>query len=197
INWYRNSLGLELLEGYGMSENFAYSHFSPAGERKEGYVGKPLEGAEQRIRERGEVEIKSPASMIGYYKMEEETKASFTADGFLMTGDRGEIDSEGRLKITGRTKELFKTSKGKYVAPAPIENLVNADSHVEMCCVSGANQPSPYVMILLSEDLRPRISQGAVQKEVTEVIEALLKDINAQVDPHERLMFAVIVKDEW
>src|SRR5690606_9092593 len=76
INWYRNSLGLELLEGYGMSENFAYSHFSPAGEGKVGYVGKPLEGVEQRISERGEVEIKSPASMIGYYKMEEETKAS-------------------------------------------------------------------------------------------------------------------------
>lgn len=197
INWYRNSLGLELLEGYGMSENFAYSHFSPAGEGKVGYVGKPLEGVEQRISERGEIEIKSPASMIGYYKMEQETKDTFTADGFLMTGDRGEIDSEGRLKITGRTKELFKTSKGKYVAPAPIENLVNADSHVEMCCVSGANQPSPYVLILLSEELRPRTSNGAVQKEVSETIEKLLKEINEQVDPHERLLFAVIVKDEW
>ena len=197
INWYRNALGLELLEGYGMSENFAYSHFSPPGEGRIGYVGAPLEGVEQRISERGEIEIKSPASMLGYFKMEQETKDSFTADGFLLTGDRGEIDEKGRLKITGRTKELFKTSKGKYVAPAPIENLVNADSRIELSCVSGANQPQPYVLIQLSEDLRPNISNGAVQKDVSDAVTHLLKEINAEVDPHERLQFAVIVKDEW
>jgi long-subunit acyl-CoA synthetase (AMP-forming) len=197
ITWYRNSLGLELLEGYGMSENFAYSHFSPPGEGCIGYVGSPLEGVEQRISERGEIEIKSPANMVGYYKMEQETKDTFTADGFLLTGDRGELDSKSRLKITGRTKELFKTSKGKYVAPAPIENLVNADSVVELCCVTGANQPSPYVLIMLSEDLLPRVSEGAVQKQVTTAVEEILKAVNSQVDPHERLQFAVIVKDEW
>lgn len=197
INWYRNSLGLELLEGYGMSENFAYSHFSPVGQGRIGYVGSPLEGVEQRISERGEIEIKSPASMLGYFKMEQETKDSFTADGFLLTGDRGEIDEKGRLKITGRTKELFKTSKGKYVAPAPIENLINAHSHVELCCVSGPNQPSPYVLILLSEGLRPKMKEPSVRKDLVKSIEALLKDVNENVDPHERLLFAVIAKNEW
>ncbi len=197
ITWYRKSLGLELLEGYGMSENFAYSHFSPPGEGKIGYVGSPLPGVEHRISERGEIEIKSPANMLGYYKMEEETKNSFTSDGFLLTGDRGEIDEKNRLKITGRTKELFKTSKGKYIAPAPIENIVNAASVVELCCVSGANQASPHVLIMLSEDIRPRVKEGAVQKQVQDAIDAALKTVNAQVDPHERLQFAVIVKDEW
>lgn len=197
INWYRNSLGLELLEGYGMSENFAYSHFSPAGQGRIGYVGSPLDGVEQRISERGEIEVKSPANMLGYFKMEQETKDSFTADGFLLTGDRGEIDEKGRLKITGRTKELFKTSKGKYVAPAPIENLLNADSHVELCCVSGPNQPSPYALILLSEVIRPKMKEPSVRKEISKAIEHLLKEVNQVLDPHERLLFAVIAKDEW
>ncbi|KZZ78276.1 AMP-binding acetyl-CoA synthetase, partial [Oleiphilus sp. HI0133] len=116
INWYR-SLGLELLEGYGMSENFAYSHISLPGRSRVGYVGEPLPGVEQRISEIGEIEVNSPANMMGYYKDDEKTKESFTEDGFLLTGDRGEIDDHGRLKITGRTKEIFKTSKGKYVAP--------------------------------------------------------------------------------
>ena len=180
-----------------MSENFAYSHFSPPGEGRIGYVGSPLEGVEQRISDRGEIEIKSPGSMVGYFKMDEETKNSFTSDGFLLTGDRGELDEKGRLKITGRTKELFKTSKGKYVAPAPIENLVNADSVVELCCVSGANQPQPYVLVQLSEDLRPNVSDGAVQKQVTDALNKVLNEVNSQVDPHERLQFAVIAKDEW
>ena len=197
INWYRNTLGLELLEGYGMSENFAYSHFSPAGEGKVGYVGSPLEGVEQRISERGEIEIKSPANMLGYFKMEQETKDSFTTDGFLLTGDRGEIDEKDRLKITGRTKELFKTSKGKYVAPAPIENLINADAHVELCCVSGANQPQPFVLAMLSEDIRPEMDKASVQNQVNSALEKLLEQVNAQVDPHERLQFVVVVKDEW
>ena len=110
INWYR-SLGLELLEGYGMSENFAYSHISLPGRSRVGYVGEPLPGVEQRISEIGEIEVKSPASMTGYYKADDKTKESFTEDGFLLTGDKGEIDDMGRLKITGRIKEIFKTSK--------------------------------------------------------------------------------------
>ncbi len=197
IHWYRNTLGLELLEGYGMSENFAYSHFSPAGKGKVGYVGSPLEGVEQRINERGEIEIKSPANMLGYYKMEQETRDSFTADGFLLTGDMGEIDAQGRLKITGRTKELFKTSKGKYVAPAPIENLINTDSHVELCCVSGVNQPQPYVLVLLSEDIRPHMLQASVRNQVNTALDKLLQQVNQQLDPHERLQFAVISQEEW
>lgn len=197
IDWYRNSLGLELLEGYGMSENFAYSHFSPPGKSAVGCVGSPLGGVEHRISDKGEIEVKSPATMVSYFKMPEETEASFTEDGFLLTGDRGEIDGQNRIKITGRTKELFKTSKGKYVAPAPIENLLNADNHIELCCVSGPSQPSPYALIMLSEELRPNMADASIRETVNKAFTDRLKIVNDTVDPHERLQFLVVVKDEW
>merc|ERR1712003_460849 len=95
--------------------------------------------------------VKSPGIMMGYYKNEEATKEVITEDGYLRTGDRGEIDSEGRLKITGRTKEIFKTSKGKYVAPAPIENKLLNNQHVELACVGGKSQPAPFAILQLSE----------------------------------------------
>lgn len=101
LKWY-NDIGLELLEGYGMSENFAYSHLSRPGMVKVGTVGPPCEGVQQRISEEGEILVKSPCDMLGYYKMEALTKQSYTEDGFLKTGDRGEIDQLGRLRITGR-----------------------------------------------------------------------------------------------
>ena len=91
---------------------------------------------EHRISAEGEVQVKSPATMLGYYKDPELTREVFTSDGFLKTGDRGEIDEVGRLRITGRIKELFKTSKGKYVAPAPIESALLSHGQLEQACVS-------------------------------------------------------------
>ena len=98
--------------------------------------------------------LDSPGTMMGYYKNEEATKETITADGFLKTGDRGEMDAQGRLKITGRTKELFKTSKGKYVAPAPIENKLINHPLVELACVGGASYPQPHAVVQLSEDAK-------------------------------------------
>ncbi|OZB06167.1 MAG: AMP-binding acetyl-CoA synthetase, partial [Marinobacter sp. 34-60-7] len=145
LDWYRN-LGLELLEGYGMSENFAYSHMNKPGRTRTGYVGEALPGVEVKISDVGEVLVKSPATMMGYYKDEEKTAEAFTEDGFLRTGDKGEIDEMGRLKLTGRIKEIFKTSKGKYIAPAPIENRLMSHDAIEMVCVSGANQTQPHAL---------------------------------------------------
>ncbi|KZY93492.1 hypothetical protein A3744_17940 [Oleiphilus sp. HI0073] len=196
INWYR-SLGLELLEGYGMSENFAYSHISLPGRSRVGYVGEPLPGVEQRISEIGEIEVNSPANMMGYYKDDEKTKESFTEDGFLLTGDRGEIDDHGRLKITGRTKEIFKTSKGKYVAPAPIENKIISHNEVEMVCVAGAECPQPHALIHLSEEALPQRDDPAFREHLEASLVELLNKVNGTVDPHEALQFAVIVKDTW
>ena len=121
IEWY-NKLGLHVLEGYGMSEDFAYSHMSTPALRRAGYVGVPCDGVETRISEDGEIQIKSPGDMLGYYKAPDLTAECYTADGFFRTGDRGDYSAAGLLRITGRLKEIFKTSKGKYVAPAPIEN---------------------------------------------------------------------------
>jgi len=196
INWYRR-LGLELLEGYGMSENFAYSHISFPGRSRVGYVGEPLPGVEQRISEIGEIEVKSPANMMGYYKDDEKTKESFTEDGFLLTGDKGEIDNQGRLKITGRIKEIFKTSKGKYVAPAPIENKIVSHDAIEMVCVAGADCPQPHALLLLSEDNLPKRDNGDFRKQLESELVEVMNHVNNTVDPHEQLQFVVIVKEVW
>jgi len=196
LDWYRN-LGLELLEGYGMSENFAYSHMSKPGRSRTGYVGESAPGVETRISPEGEIQIKSPATMMGYYKDEEKTREAFTEDGFLKTGDKGEIDEMGRLKITGRIKEIFKTSKGKYIAPAPIENRLMSHDAIEMVCVSGANQTQPHALVMLGEEVRPKMADEAFRKEIEESFKKLIADVNKTVDPHEQLAFITVVSDEW
>ncbi|HXG29502.1 MAG TPA: AMP-binding protein [Nevskiales bacterium] len=198
IAWYR-SLGLELLEAYGMSENMAYSHFTLPGKARIGYVGHANRGVECKIDpDTHEVLVKSPGQMMGYYKMPEQTAASYTADGFFKTGDMGEMDSEGRLRITGRVKELFKTSKGKYVAPVPIENKLGAHPKIEAVCVSGANQPATFALVLLSEDTRKALAANTLdRKTIEDDLAALLDQVNATVDPHEALEFIVVVNTPW
>lgn len=197
INWY-HSLGMELLEGYGMSENLAYSHFSKPGEEpKVGTVGTSNPGVITKIADNGEILIKSPADMVGYFKDKEKTDESFTEDGFLKTGDMGEIDEAGRLKITGRVKELFKISKGKYVAPAPIENKLVNHWAIEAVCVAGANQPAPFAQIMLCEEAIDLAQSAEGRKQLESEITQQLDEVNATCDHHERMQFAVIVKDQW
>ncbi len=196
IQWY-NDLGLELLEGYGMSENFCYSHFTQPGSIKPGYVGQPVLGVKVKLSDAGELLIKSPCNMTSYFKQPELTKEAFTEDGYLKTGDRGEIDEKGTLRITGRVKELFKTSKGKYVAPAPIENLINASQRVEISCVAGAGFTKPHGLVLLDEGLRAKIDDADIKKQVEEALGDLLAKVNEEVETFERLQFFAVVKDVW
>jgi long-chain acyl-CoA synthetase len=196
IAWYRK-LGLKLFEGYGMTEDFAYSHASTEEANEPGYVGVPFEGVEVRIGDNDEVLIKSPGQMVGYYKQPELTAESMTPDGFFRTGDRGERRPDGLLKLTGRVKELFKTAKGKYVAPAPIENLINEHAMVEMSMVSGVGQPAAYAIVVLAEDLRPRLDDPAVKADVESEMEQLLKKVNAAVSSYEHLRLIVISQQAW
>ena len=196
LAWYRN-LGLELLEGYGMSENFNYSHLTMPGRGRPGYIGHPYPDVEHRISDQGEVLVKSPGTMTGYYKEPELTAECFTEDGFLKTGDRGEIDEDGRLRITGRVKDLFKTSKGKYVAPVPIENLLNNDERVELSLVGGSGQPATHGIIQLSETLLPRLDEPGMRDSITKALEALLANTNAALPNYERMAFLVVAKDRW
>lgn len=196
IMWYRK-LGLELLEVYGMSEDFGNSHLCRPGKVRIGYVGSPTPGTLSRIAENGELEVKSPSLMLGYYKLPEKTAEEMTADGYFKTGDRGEFDEEGRLRITGRVKELFKTSKGKYIAPAPIENKFNSP-RIEVTCVTGPNLPQPFILLMLSLDTRQALDKGSLSRDtLTAEFEHLLTVVNASVEDHERLAFAVVVKDQW
>ena len=196
INWYRR-LGLNMIEGYAMSEDFAYSHNSTPEINMPGCVGVPLPGVEVRISEEGEILIKSPGQLVGYYKRPDLDAEVFTADGFFRTGDRGERRADGLLKITGRVKELFKTSKGEYVAPAPIENSLNAHPLVEISMVSGLGQPAAYAMVVLAEDIRPKQKDPAFRKEVETQLMQLLKDVNSELVSHEKLQMIVIAQQPW
>lgn len=197
IDWY-NKLGLKLLEGYGMTENFNYSHMNTLDTAMPGTVGKAYNEVTCRIAEDGEIQVKSPGLMIGYYKNQEATDESITSDGYLRTGDQGVIDSIGRLKITGRIKEIFKTSKGKYVAPAPIETKFITHEMVELALVGGSSYPAAHALVKLSEDWERKAEGGVeAQKEITAALEKHLKAVNGSVDGHEVSQFMVVIKDAW
>jgi long-subunit acyl-CoA synthetase (AMP-forming) len=196
IAWYRR-LGLNLLEGYGMTEDFAYSHASTPEINQPGCVGVPLPGVEVRISDDGEILIKSPGQMVGYYKRPDLDAEIFTTDGFFRTGDKGERLPNGLLRITGRIKELFKTSKGKYVTPAPIENQFNNHPMIESTMVSGVGQAAPYAMVVLAEHLRSKQRDPALRAEVETVFAKLLSDVNAKLVDHEKLHMVVVAAEPW
>ena len=196
IAWYRR-LGLNLIEGYAMTEDFAYSHNSTDKVNAPGCVGVPLKGVEVRLSEDGEVLIKSPGQFVGYYKRPDLDAEVFTEDGFFRTGDKGERRADGLLRLTGRVKELFKTSKGKYVAPAPIENRINACPLIELSMVSGVGQPSAYAMVVLAETVRPTVKDPAVKAQITADLTQLLKDVNAELPDYEKLQMLVIAPEPW
>ncbi len=196
LAWYRR-LGLELLEGYGMTENHSYSHASRPGANRLGYVGRPRPGVETKLSEEGEVLVKSPTTMMGYFKAPELTAEVITPDGFLRTGDRGEIDENGFLRITGRVKELFKTAKGKYISPAVIENLLMRNPVVEQACVCGLGFPQPFALIMLADDMRARVFDPAVRAQIQATLETLLTDTNAALESHEKLQYLTVVGEEW
>jgi long-chain acyl-CoA synthetase len=196
IDWYRR-LGLNLMEGYGMTEDFAYSHSSTPQLSAPGCVGGPMPGVQVRLSEEGEILIKSPGQMVGYYKRPDLDAEVFTEDRFFRTGDKGERRADGVLKLTGRVKELFKTAKGKYVAPAPIENKFNANPLIEMTMVSGVGQVSAYAMVVLAENIRPKVGDPAVRAEVEKELTGLLKSINAGLADYEKLQMVVIAPEPW
>ncbi|CAH0269751.1 AMP-binding protein [Pseudomonas koreensis] len=191
LAWYQK-LGLDVLEVYGMTEGCGYSHICLPGRYKQGWIGQPCPEVEVRIDEAGEVQVRSQANMLGYFKEPQKTAETLTADGFLRTGDKGEQDSEGRLRLTGRLKEIFKTSKGKYVAPAPIENRLAVHSRIEQVCVVGDGLSAPLGLCVLST-----VNQQEPRASLHASLEKLLEEVNAALDKHERLRRLVVVKDNW
>ncbi len=190
IRWFAR-LGIHIQEAYAMTENTCYSHVSYNNNINVGYVGQALPECDVKLSERNEILIKHDALMDGYYKMEEETNKTIV-DGWLHTGDEGEIDTNGFLKITGRVKDLFKTSKGKYVAPSPIEMKLSANKNIEQVCVVGTEIPQPIAVIVLSE-------RGKNQSKVdlTNSLTKTLDIVNPKLDGHEKIHNFVVVKEEW
>ncbi|MEM8120168.1 AMP-binding protein, partial [Morganella morganii] len=140
--------------------------------------------------------MRSGATMVGYYKEPEKTAEVLTADGFLRTGDKGEQDAEGNLRLTGRMKEIFKTSKGKYVAPAPIENRLAVHDRIEQVCVVGEGLSAPLGLCVLSEVGRREALNGT-RGALESSLRAHLEQVNGALDKHERLVGLVLVQETW
>ena len=197
LRWY-TSLGLNIIEVYGMTENCGISHATLADMKRPGTVGLPYDGVESRIDpQTGEVQVRHGALMLGYYKEPELSAASFTADGWLHTGDKGVLEEDGCLRITGRVKDLFKTSKGKYVSPAPIEDKLVTSPAVEACCVVGANYPQPFALLMLNEDTVAKSRDAAGRAALEDVIGNHLMTVNRDLDPHEQLEVLILMTEPW
>ncbi len=197
LRWF-NKLGLDLVEVYGMTENCGVSHATLPGKQRPGTVGLPYDGVQSRIDPAtGEIQMKAPCLMLGYYKEPELTKQAFTDDGWLRTGDKGALDGEGNLKITGRVKDLFKTSKGKYVAPAPIEDRLVMHNAIEACCVTGANLGQPLALAMLNLEAAKRAGSAEGRAELEASLAAHVKAVNEQLDPHEQLDCLVVTAEAW
>ncbi len=197
LAWYRK-LGLPVNEGYGMTENLAVSNLTLAGQNMEGTVGPVYPGVDVRIDvATGEVQMRSPALMQGYYKKPDLTKQAFTDDGWLRTGDKGQIDAQGCLHITGRVKDLFKTSKGKYVAPAPIEDKLVMHDAVEACVVTGANLGQPLGIVMLNAEAMAGSAEPARRAELEASLAEHMKTVNETLDPHEQLKCLVVATTAW
>jgi long-chain acyl-CoA synthetase len=197
LRWYAG-LGLEIVEVYGMTENCGISHATLPGHPRPGTVGLPYDGVESRLDPTsGEIQVKAPCLMLGYYREPVLTQDSFTADGWLRTGDQGELDADGNLRITGRVKDLFKTSKGKYVAPAPIEDRLVMHAAIEACCVTGANLGQPLALLMLNAEAGARAASPGGRAELEASLGTHLEALNATLDPHERLDCLVVTTEAW
>jgi len=190
VAWWAR-LGVQIEEVYAMTENCAISHTNKIGDYKAGTQGKPFPGVECKLSDEGEILVKVPCNMTGYYNEPEMTAAALK-DGWLYTGDKGVIDADGFLTITGRVKDLFKTDKGKYVAPAPIEMKIMKNNYVEQVCVVGSNLPQPVGLVVLSAEGRGK-ERSYIQQSLGKTLEL----INPELEKHERLHKLVVVKDDW
>jgi long-chain acyl-CoA synthetase len=139
----------------------------------------------------GEVLAKAPWNMLGYYNAPEQS-ADILRDGWIHTGDQGEITSDGYLKLTGRVKDSFKTAKGKYVIPSPIEAKFAANNFIEQICVVGLGLPQPIALVNLSE-----IGLEASESQVVESLEELLAHVNPKLESYKKVKKIIIMKEMW
>lgn len=189
--WFKK-LDVDICQAYGMTEDCILSHFNLPGQNKFGTVGKPLPGVTAKLSAEEEILIKSNCLMKGYFKEEEKTAEMFTSDGFLRTGDIGEFDHDGYLTITGRVKDQFKTDKGKYISPAPIELEMLKNTDIDQICIVGTGIPQPIALIVPSE-----IGRAKSKEELDQSLIKTIEGINPSLEKHEKLAKAVIMNEEW
>lgn len=192
LHWFEK-LGINISEGWGMTETGGASTVNyPYRADKVGTIGDPMPGTEIKISAEGEILIRGDGLFTRYHKEPEKTE-EVLSNGWLHTGDKGEVDRDGFLRITGRVKDIFKTGKGKYVAPVPIESLVFEDEHVEQVCVVGSGLPQPVALVVLSHET----TDGVPEHEIRQSLSRTLDRVNAQLQKHEQLGRIFVVSDEW
>ncbi len=185
-------LDIQLVEAYGMTETCGSITNSPDLDSPSDSVGKAIPGAEVRIDdESGEIMMSTPYMMAGYYKNPEKT-AEVLSDGWLHSGDVGEIDDKGFLRVTGRVKDAFKTSKGSFVTPNPLEEAIAANEFVEQVCVVGLGIPQPIALVNLGE-----AAQGHSETEIAESLVTTVKALNQTRAKFENISTLVVQKDAW
>ena len=192
LQWYL-SIGLKVTEAWGMTENHAYSTINyPFRADKIGTVGKAGPGVTIKISDEGEILCRCEGMMLGYYKDPEHSAEAIDAEGWLHTGDMGKLDREGYLTITGRMKDVFKTAKGKYVAPVPIEGLLGQEPIIEQLCVIGYGMPQPIALVQLAES-----AMKDNRADVNARLEAARVRVNDQLESHAKIRGILVVKTPW
>jgi long-chain acyl-CoA synthetase len=205
--WFAD-VGIVIYEGYGLTETSPVIGLNYPGANKLGTVGKPLENVQCRFAEDGELEVKGPSVFVGYWNKDNETKETFTADGWFKTGDIGNIDSDGFLSITDRKKELLKTSGGKFIAPQPIENKLKANTLVGHAAMVGDKHK--FVCVLISPNLAAlkgwAKGQGVSTDDpvslvknpkVIKAYEEIVQKVNGGLAHFESIKRICVVPDEW
>jgi long-chain acyl-CoA synthetase len=197
MEWFKKYLGLDILQGYGMTENSIYATVTRPGKNRIGAVGQQMPRANMKIdnpdaKGDGEILYKHAGVTPGYYKDPEKTKELFTDDGYLRTGDKGRVDKDGYLFITGRVKDIFKTLKGKYVAPAPIEGSMARNTDIDQLCLVGSGLKQPILIVSPTPAAR-----GKTKEDFEQQLVADMDAVNGSLEDHERIAKAIVVKDSW
>jgi len=190
------SAGLPVIEGYGLTESSPVLTLNPLDRIKLGTVGRAIPGVELKIAADGEILARGPNIMRGYYKLPEATRETVDAGGWLHTGDIGEVDTDGYLKITDRKKELLKTAGGKYIAPQPIEMAVKRNKFVANAMLYGDRRKFPLILIVPNFDNLERWAQerSLVYGTRAELIQ--LADVQAKVEREVMSMLPHLAKFE-
>jgi long-chain acyl-CoA synthetase len=203
VGEFIDNLGIQVYEGYGMTESSGCTTASYPGSVKIGTVGKPIPGVEVRIDKQaagaqgdeGEIIIYGTGVMAGYHNQRDATNDAMTADGGLRSGDLGHIDDEGFLVITGRVKELYKLQNGKYVAPAPLEEKLTLSPFIAQAMLHGADKPYNVAIIVPNSQNVQAFAQD--QKKLREVIAAELDKFSADWKSYERVKKFMIADEEF
>lgn len=191
LRWYE-SIGLNITEAWGMTESFAYSTINhPFRSDKIGTVGNAGPGVEIKISNDDEILVRGMGIFSGYYKNEEATQESFDEDGWLYTGDKGFLDEDGYLTIQGRLKDTFKTAKGKFVSPVPIEKRLFELCNIETMCVIGSGMPAPILLAI------PHEFPNFDPKRYEHKIERTIETINKELESHAKIKGVLMVKEPW